>query len=279
MARPKKQTVDYFPHFVKSGRTIFILESRFGNNGYAFWYKLLEVLGESEGHFYDCSNPSNWAFLLAKVRLPESEVNDIIDVLIELGKIDKDLWSQTKILWVSNFVNNLSEVYRTRHSELPVKPLLNEIKDNPDDLIEKEKINAEDNSEEKQSQFDQSLDHVSADIIDEVMKAWNDKCGNKLPQISTIHSERKNKIISCIKEIDKKNKEDINVWFNKLFSKVAASSFLTGDKGWKASFDWVLEKQNWVKILEGNFDDKKNENRRKGTEVTATSAKDFECSF
>lgn len=45
MARPKKQTVDYFPHFVKGGRTIFILENKFGNDGYAFWFKLLEILG------------------------------------------------------------------------------------------------------------------------------------------------------------------------------------------------------------------------------------------
>lgn len=66
MARPKKQTVDYFPHFVKCGRTIYILENRFGNDGYAFWFKLLEILGESEGHFYDCSNLSNWEYLLAK---------------------------------------------------------------------------------------------------------------------------------------------------------------------------------------------------------------------
>ncbi len=51
MARPKKQTVDYFPHFVKGGRTIFILENKFGNDGYAFWFKLLEILGESEGIF------------------------------------------------------------------------------------------------------------------------------------------------------------------------------------------------------------------------------------
>ena len=36
MARPKKQTVDYFPHFVKGGRTIFILENKFGNDGYAY---------------------------------------------------------------------------------------------------------------------------------------------------------------------------------------------------------------------------------------------------
>lgn len=69
--KTEKQTVDYFPHFVKGGRTIFILENKFGNDGYAFWFKLLEILGESEGHFYDCSNASNWEYLLAKTRVTE----------------------------------------------------------------------------------------------------------------------------------------------------------------------------------------------------------------
>lgn len=122
MARPKRQTVDYFPHFVKGGRTIFILEDRFGNDGYAFWFKVLEILGEAEGHFYDCSNGSNWAFLLAKTHLTEEEANNIISVLIDLGKIDAELWAAKRILWVDNFVKNLSEVYRTRHSDLPLKP-------------------------------------------------------------------------------------------------------------------------------------------------------------
>ena len=49
MARPKRTTVDYYPHYVKCGRTIYILEARFGNDGYAFWFKVLEVLGENEG--------------------------------------------------------------------------------------------------------------------------------------------------------------------------------------------------------------------------------------
>ena len=45
MARPAKTSVDYFPHMAHSGKTIAILEARWGNDGYAFWFKLLELLG------------------------------------------------------------------------------------------------------------------------------------------------------------------------------------------------------------------------------------------
>jgi len=47
MARPRKQTVDYFPHDtdVSSGKTLTILQSKYGNDGYAFWFKLLRMPG------------------------------------------------------------------------------------------------------------------------------------------------------------------------------------------------------------------------------------------
>ena len=40
MARPIKAGVDYFPHDTDaaSRKTIFTLESIFGNDGYAFWF-------------------------------------------------------------------------------------------------------------------------------------------------------------------------------------------------------------------------------------------------
>ena len=48
MARPAKLTVDYFPHIINQGKTIFIIENNYGNDGYAFWFKLLELLGATD---------------------------------------------------------------------------------------------------------------------------------------------------------------------------------------------------------------------------------------
>ena len=53
-----------------------------------------------------------------------------------------------------------------------------------------------------------------------------------------------------------------------LFDKVAASDFLCGesDKGWRASFDWLFENEkNWVKVIEGNYDNREQEKSRKQT--------------
>ena len=39
-----------------------------------------------------------------------------------------------------------------------------------------------------------------------------------------------------------------------VFKKMEASDFLKGNKGFKASFDWVMKESNFIKVLEGNYD-------------------------
>lgn len=55
MGRSNRQTADYFPHYVgEKSRTKFILEKNWENDGYAFWFKLLELLCAADGQYYDC---------------------------------------------------------------------------------------------------------------------------------------------------------------------------------------------------------------------------------
>ena len=123
MGRPKKQTVDYFPHFVGGSRkTIFLLENDFGNDGYAFWFKLLELLGSNDGHFYDVSTASNRRYLYAYTKVDEETATRILDTLVELGNIDGDLYRERQIIWCQSLVDNLKDVYDKRTTPLPKKP-------------------------------------------------------------------------------------------------------------------------------------------------------------
>jgi hypothetical protein len=121
MARPLKQTVDYFPHSCTSGKTLFTLENRFGNDGYAFWFKLLELLGISKGHVYDYNNPADWQFMVAKTHVSEALATNILQTLIDLEAIDPDL-AKRKIIWCQHFVDNVADAYRRRQLSLPQKP-------------------------------------------------------------------------------------------------------------------------------------------------------------
>lgn len=126
MARSKKQTVDYFPHYCNHKSTMFILEQKYGNDGYAFWFKLLEILASNNGHYYDCKNTAKWEFLQAKTRLSADICEEILNLIASLDAIDKDLWSQ-KVIWSDNFIMGISDVYKNRRVEIPSKPVFLQI--------------------------------------------------------------------------------------------------------------------------------------------------------
>jgi hypothetical protein len=123
VARPKKQKVDYFPHYCDHGKTLFILETKWGNDGYAFFYKLCELLGRKEGHAYDCSSVDAWEYLMAKTHLDPVMAVSIIDKLADLNVIDPALWG-AKIIWMQSFVDSITDVYNHRKVGKPLPPAL-----------------------------------------------------------------------------------------------------------------------------------------------------------
>ena len=124
MARTQKNVVNYFPH--DSGActsdTMTVLQSRFGNDGYAFWFKLLEKLASTDGHYLDVSNPTKWHLLLAKTGVNELTGVEIMKLLVEMQAIDKDLWD-SKLIWCQKLVDNVSDVYKNRRREVPQIPI------------------------------------------------------------------------------------------------------------------------------------------------------------
>ncbi len=138
MARTQKDIVSYFPHDANAngGDTITVLQGRHGNDGYAFWFKLLEKLASADGHFLDCRNPIKWQLLLAKTGVNEITGVEIMNLLVEMRAIDKELW-ESKLIWCQKLVDNIAEVYKNRRREIPQKPTitaLNEITTDDNDL-------------------------------------------------------------------------------------------------------------------------------------------------
>lgn len=86
--------------------------------------------------------------------------------------------------------------------------------------------------------------------FDAVINSFNQICVD-LPKVKSISDSRKRAIKSAYNDIIKFG------GFDAFFQKVNASDFLCGrkkDSLWKCSFDWVIKKQNVIKIIEGNYD-------------------------
>ena len=256
MARPKKQSVEYFPHYAKTGRTIFILENKFGNDGYAFWFKVLEILAESDGHYFDCSNSANWEFLLAKTHCSKEIACSIIDTLIDLQKIDRVLWDK-RIIWVQNLVDNFVEIYRKRCSEVPQKPYFCDENTSINDISAAETPQ----SKVKESKEKENKIYPYQDIADK----WNSICGAYLPKVQKLSDSRKQKIKARLNEFGCQE-----TWLptvEALFDQIITSDFLRGknNNNWTATFDWVFDNpKNWVKVMEGNY------NNNRGNRTTPT---------
>lgn len=186
MARPFKNTVDYFPHSCNHKKTMFILESKFGNNGYAFWFKLLEILGSSDNHVYDYNNPHDWEFMLAKTKVTNEQAQNILQTLANIDAIDKELFEKN-VIWSQNFVDNVADVYNRRKQEIPKKPIV------ADNNIVIDDNNLNNDSNNRQSKVKESIVNKSKENKSKILKVL--KRENQKYGLIKISSEKKwNKI-------------------------------------------------------------------------------------
>lgn len=73
-----------------------------------------------------------------------------------------------------------------------------------------------------------------------------------IPQISVLTEARKAAIRARVAQYDKET-------IGAVMRKVVESDFLCGknDRDWQATFDWIFKQQNFIRILDGEFDNKK----------------------
>jgi len=74
---------------------------------------------------------------------------------------------------------------------------------------------------------------------------------DRMPKVSKLSDQRKKHIAARFKEFDLEVIIDV-------LKKAGSSDFLCGvnDKAWKADFDWIFNPTNFLKILEGKYENK-----------------------
>jgi len=116
MARQERNDVDYFPHSVTHGKKMFYLRSKFGNDGYAVWFMLLENLGKASYHYLNLSDDVELMYLSSELKVSDIVLTEIIKDLVKLGEFDKELWEENKILFNEKFIENVSDAYKKRNN-------------------------------------------------------------------------------------------------------------------------------------------------------------------
>lgn len=114
MAREQRKDVDYFPHDCTHGRKMHIIETKYGNDGYATWFKLLEQLGKANNHYIDISDEMTLMFLSSVFKIDEEKTMQILTDLAKLEAIDKLLFDKYKVIWSEKFTEGIQDAYRKR---------------------------------------------------------------------------------------------------------------------------------------------------------------------
>jgi hypothetical protein len=85
-----------------------------------------------------------------------------------------------------------------------------------------------------------------------IVDIFNSMLSPTLPRVQTITEERKKVMKARWMTSEKTHSLD---WWKKFFSHVSQSDFLLGQAkdGFRASFDWIMKKRNFHKIIEGNY--------------------------
>lgn len=121
MAREQRHDVDYFPHGCNHGRKMHIIEDKYGNDGYAVWFKLLEQIGKANHHYIDVSDDLSFMYLVSIFKVSQSDAESILSDLSKLGAINKDLYLNHRIIYSDKFIESISDAYKKRRSK-PLKP-------------------------------------------------------------------------------------------------------------------------------------------------------------
>jgi len=121
MARKKKNHVDYFPHDTHQSKAVRTISKTYGNDGYAFYYKLRELLGRTENYNYDLSKSIDRLDFIGEMDVEEKRAQELIEFLVTIGELDKELWEQESRLWSNSLIEDISDVYDKRVAEIPDK--------------------------------------------------------------------------------------------------------------------------------------------------------------
>ena len=83
-----------------------------------------------------------------------------------------------------------------------------------------------------------------------IVDLFNGLCPS-LSKVTVLSTSREKAITARLREFTVEQ-------FTTVFKKAEASKFLTGRNGkaWRANFDWLINASNFVKVLDGNYDDR-----------------------
>ena len=280
MGRNKKEGLSYFPFDVDFFQDLKIrkLIRYQGSNAIAIYAFILCNIYKN-GYYIRWD--SDLPFIISEqTGYEESYIVEVINCCLDIGLFSKNLFDSERVITsfgiqdryrkindlcrrksdISEYMLISSEEKRISSEETPItsaKSTQRKEKESKGKEIEEKEIEYSTNVELKKDELSSPVD------FSRLMDYFNSTFSGKLPYIKSMTETRKKAIKARVAQYGKKSIEEV-------FKSVLASDFLLGgnDRNWRPDFDWIFKAANYTKILEGNYNGKRNNTMSKRESVS-----------
>lgn len=124
MGRPRKLTLDFFLHdaHARSDRKIRALKRKHGNDGYAMYFQLLEMLCAEDGIKLNISHPLDAETCAEDCGLrDEAQLYAILETCVELGLFNAQLWRSERTIFSDGLYDRYLSRLEDRQAEAKKK--------------------------------------------------------------------------------------------------------------------------------------------------------------
>ena len=114
MSRPDSKNVFYFPHYTKSTSELDLIEHKHNSEGYKAYYRLQEMVADADYHRLSLATEDERDMFELGMNCKKEVVDDVIRILLDRGRIDRDLWENEKVIWMQDFIKTLRSAWTKR---------------------------------------------------------------------------------------------------------------------------------------------------------------------
>ena len=294
MGRNKKIGLDYFPFDIDFFQDLRIRKLIKYQGGKAVTvYALLLCNIYKQGYYMRWDEELPF-FVSEQTGFEEAYIREVIKCCFVIGLFSKELYDSEKILTSKGIQeryqkicdlcrrNNEIHEYNIISSEdiaFSSEEMMISSSKSTQSKVKKSKVKK---SKEKKKEISPEGDSKKAELSSQphpqvehvdfvkLQEYFNTTFRGKLSMVVSMTEARRKAVKARIAQY---NKETVFI----VLKKVAASSFLLGgnDRNWKCDFDWIFKASNFTKILEGNYDEKRNSNTASGRKESVSRLTDL----
>jgi len=93
------------------------IKKKYGLEGYAAWYQLIEQLADAEFHYLDLREETELMLLSGQLMIPETMLMNVITDLAKLNAFNKTLWENHKVIFSQKLVDEIQDAYSRRRNK------------------------------------------------------------------------------------------------------------------------------------------------------------------